>query len=132
MLPNNIRNNFNSFATMIDPKYPRPLSPDEIAFYYKIHPELWASPEAYRRAYPDLADHHDPGFFQKAASFGKAIVEHAGAGFPTTGREMIDHRWAICRACEHFDPDYVRCRVCGCRLNIKIDWAEQRCPIGKW
>lgn len=73
-----------------------------------------------------------PSFFRKAANLSKAIVEHAGAGFPTTDRETIDKRWAICRTCEHFDAERTICRVCGCQLQVKIDWAEQKCPVGKW
>lgn len=65
-------------------------------------------------------------------AFGRAIVEHAGAGFPATDRLTVDHRWAICRACEYFDTGGPTCRVCACHLDIKITWGEQKCPIGKW
>lgn len=73
-----------------------------------------------------------PSFGHRALAFGKAIVEHAGAGFPATDHETVEGRWVICRSCEHFDAGRTACRVCGCQLQIKIDWAEQKCPIGRW
>ena len=71
-------------------------------------------------------------FFHKAANFGKAIVTHAVAGFPETDEETVRFRFESCRSCEHFDEGKTSCRKCGCHLEIKIRWREQKCPIGKW
>jgi hypothetical protein len=73
-----------------------------------------------------------PGLLTKAANFGKAIVSHVAAGRPAADAATVEFRWATCRACPMFDAAGVVCRACGCHLEIKIRWAEQRCPIGKW
>jgi hypothetical protein len=73
-----------------------------------------------------------PGLLTKAANFGKAIVSHVAAGRPEADAATVAARWATCRACPMFDAAGVTCRACGCVLEIKIRWAEQRCPIGKW
>lgn len=73
-----------------------------------------------------------PGLLTKAASFGKAIVSHVAAGMPAADAATVEVRWATCRACPMFDAAGVVCRVCGCHLEIKIRWANERCPLGKW
>lgn len=75
----------------------------------------------------------NPAFFRKAVNLGKAIVEHAVAGFPEADGAMVARRLEICHTCENYDPGLpARCRACGCFLDIKIAWAEQKCPIGRW
>jgi hypothetical protein len=73
-----------------------------------------------------------PGLLTRAANFGKAIVSHVAAGRPAADAATVEARWATCRACPMFDAAGVVCRACGCHLEIKIRWAEQCCPIGKW
>lgn len=81
---------------------------------------------------PQQSIQTDPSLFRKVANFGKAIVTHAVAGFPETDEETIRNRFEVCHGCEHFDKDRTACRKCGCHLEIKIRWADQKCPIGKW
>lgn len=73
-----------------------------------------------------------PSLFQKAVNLGKAVVDHVAAGMHAADDATVESRWATCRACEMFDAEKVVCRACGCHLEIKIRWAEQKCPIGKW
>jgi hypothetical protein len=73
-----------------------------------------------------------PSLLRKAANFGKAIVTHAVAGLPQVDDTTYEARLAICRACMFFTPEPMTCLKCGCDLNIKIRWADQHCPIGKW
>lgn len=74
-----------------------------------------------------------PSLFHNAANFGKALVTHAVAGFPEADEAMVVRRLEICHTCEKYDPGPpARCRACGCFLDIKIAWAEQKCPIGRW
>jgi ribosomal protein L40E len=74
-----------------------------------------------------------PGLSQKAKNLAVAVAQHAAAGFPMATEAQRNARLAICRACEHFEPDQERCRVCGCG-GLKLWWAEQSCPLDppKW
>lgn len=83
---------------------------------------------------PDLSDQpiHDPSFFQKATNFGRAITQHLAAGLPHTDEATVARRLSICQVCEYFDATRTACRKCGCYMEVKVKWAEQKCPIGKW
>jgi hypothetical protein len=73
-----------------------------------------------------------PGLFARAVGFGKAIVTHTVAGFPEADEATYERRLSTCRACPHLDAEGFLCKVCGCRLEIKLKWRDQACPIGKW
>ena len=73
---------------------------------------------------------HQPGLIAQLRSFAVAVVEHVAAGMPMATEAPKNARLAVCRACEYYDAG--RCRVCTCHMDIKADWAEQGCPIGKW
>lgn len=40
-------------------------------------------------------------------------------------------RAKICSECKERGDDDI-CSVCGCVIPIKITWADQSCPLGKW
>lgn len=99
-----------------------------------------ASPH-YRPAYvPLLAAAPEspaiPGLIERAVSFAGAVVEHVATGMHRATPEQVEARLAICRECEFYDAERVRCRKCGCGLAGdllgKATWAEQSCPVGKW
>ena len=46
--------------------------------------------------------------------------------------EEQSRRLAICAACEFFDAPSVRCRRCGCHLNLKARLKAWHCPINLW
>jgi hypothetical protein len=46
--------------------------------------------------------------------------------------EEYERRMNICRACNLFDHEQVRCRKCGCRLKGKARFKAGKCPIQKW
>ena len=46
--------------------------------------------------------------------------------------EEYERRMKICRACNLFDAEQVRCRKCGCKLKGKARFKAGRCPIQKW
>lgn len=75
-----------------------------------------------------------PTILRKAANFGKALVMHAVAGFPGADDVTVKSRLATCLSCELYSPAGGRClhRDCGCVLEIKVTWADQKCPTGKW
>lgn len=74
----------------------------------------------------------EPSLLQKAANFGRAITQHLAAGLPHADEVTVAHRLEVCRACENFDTERTACKVCGCSMQIKVRWAEQRCPVNKW
>ena len=54
-----------------------------------------------------------------------AVCEH-GAGLPAL--QILDGH------CDHYRPSDGTCGGdgCGCYVEIKARWAEQRCPLGRW
>lgn len=73
-----------------------------------------------------------PTLLQKAATFTRAAVRHAAAGFPTVPPEVQAARLAICETCPAYRPDDGTCGRCGCKLRKKSAWALEHCPLGKW
>jgi hypothetical protein len=104
---------------MSDLPPPPPPTPAEIEAYYANRPELRVPAS-------------EPGLIPKAANLGRALVTHAVAGFPEADEATAQARLAICRACDRFDATRTVCTVCGCFLDIKIRWNEQKCPLNSW
>lgn len=71
-----------------------------------------------------------PSILQKAANFAGAVVQHVAAGLPTVSDAEHRRRLDICQTCPNFNGS--NCSLCGCNMERKAWWAEQRCPIGKW
>jgi len=46
--------------------------------------------------------------------------------------EVAAERLEICKSCEYYDPEQLRCKHCGCFLENKVRWALDSCPIDKW
>ena len=46
--------------------------------------------------------------------------------------EEREKRMEICRACEHYHAEQVRCLKCGCFLEHKSTYSAAACPINKW
>jgi hypothetical protein len=43
--------------------------------------------------------------------------------------QVVKERWAQCLGgCPHYDSSTGHCRLCGCRLRLKIPVAAARCP----
>ena len=71
-----------------------------------------------------------PSLAKQAGNLAKATLEHAMAGFKKVDEELFKKRIATCEGCEYYRNQ--RCLRCGCRMNIKGQWAEQKCPENKW
>ena len=41
-------------------------------------------------------------------------------------------RLDICNGCEHFIKLTSQCNKCGCIMNLKAQYPDSVCPIGKW
>lgn len=72
-----------------------------------------------------------PSIADQAISAGRAVVAHVRSGMHTTEPEELEKRRSICQSCDLLFGSG-RCKVCGCFMQIKATWAEQKCPIGKW
>lgn len=90
----------------------------------------YTPPEA-RREPPPM-----PSLARQAVNFTRAAVRHVAAGRPKASDEVKAARLAICRECEFYVPETIRCRAagCGCYLAVKTGWAAQSCPLDppKW
>ena len=76
-----------------------------------------------------------PGLGKMALTLAKASARFAASGFRQVRGETLTARKAVCGACPDWDPTgYAglgRCRKCGCS-GVKLSWASERCPLGKW
>jgi Family of unknown function (DUF6171) len=92
---------------------------------------LYHNDERYNRHWGGQGlDRDHPGFASKAWTFGKALISHVSHGMKTLPKEKQDERLKICHGCPLFDRG--SCRKCGCNIELKASWVEQRCPEGKW
>lgn len=73
----------------------------------------------------------EPSWYEKAANFAGSVVEHVAAGLPILSDDASAARLAVCAGCEHFTAERA-CRLCGCAMDVKVRWREQKCPINKW
>jgi hypothetical protein len=64
------------------------------------------------------------------AATGARTVRRIVAGLPARARpEVMKERWARCLGgCPHYDSSTGHCRLCGCRLRLKIPVAAAHCP----
>ena len=50
--------------------------------------------------------------------------------FPKVEPQVRDQRRALCAACPYKRGPF--CALCSCVLAVKIPFAGQSCPAGKW
>jgi len=60
----------------------------------------------------------------------KGVVERPSNLYATD--EVFNQRLEVCKECEFYDSQQVRCRQCGCWLKYKAKYGEGSCPLGKW
>jgi hypothetical protein len=99
----------------------------------------WTSPSGVTRELPiETGDESPaieaPGLLRQALTFAEALARHVAAGSPEATPEQAEARLAICRGCVYFDPEAARCKACGCRMEVKVTWADASCPLDppKW
>lgn len=59
-----------------------------------------------------------------------ATIQYVGTGMQNVPDTQEQQRKLICAQCEFFKNDW--CGKCGCYLPVKIKWASEHCPEGKW
>ena len=73
-----------------------------------------------------------PSIPKMAGSLVKSTGKHIASGFKKRTDLEVDRIMEICKACDHFNSDAVRCYKCGCNMKHKIPWQTTHCSIGKW
>jgi hypothetical protein len=67
------------------------------------------------------------------AEFSFELIKNALAtGALHVSDEVKNQRLEICRKCEKYDSEQVRCIECGCFLEYKAQFSLDSCPLEKW
>jgi len=72
-----------------------------------------------------------PGVFGMTKNLIGSVAQHLRAGWVKCDAEQSAARYEVCQLCEKMRDDG-RCSLCGCFMELKSTWKEQKCPIGKW
>ena len=70
-----------------------------------------------------------PPLAQQAANALIAAGRFVKSGLKTVDDAEYERRLAICKACDQYDAEKKRCRICGCKTQIKLRMASEHCPI---
>lgn len=77
-----------------------------------------------------------PGFRQLSSNLSRAAFRVAKTtlkgGKIKASKSEIARRLSICGTCDFFQKSPMKCRKCGCFLNIKSRLETEHCPILKW
>lgn len=68
----------------------------------------------------------------KVVNLSKAVIGHAANNFQLVSGDLLNNRRSICNSCNEFDAKNITCNKCGCFINIKTQWASEKCPLDKW
>ena len=85
--------------------------------------------------YQDYTDKEKlPDMLAMSKSLGKAVVEQTKSGWKFRSAEEIERIKEICVNCPRhfFENGKLKCKECGCNMEIKISWKSTKCPIGMW
>lgn len=69
---------------------------------------------------------------KEIVNFANSFYNHAKDSFKKVEDHVYNNRIDICKSCEYFDSEDMRCKNCGCFLDIKASWNSEKCPIEKW
>lgn len=71
-----------------------------------------------------------PGYLRMAISAAGALAKFVGSGLKTVSPATLRDRRQRCAVCVHSTA--LRCRVCGCFIELKARLPEEDCPLGRW
>ena len=75
--------------------------------------------------YPSLPDQA-----KNLVHFASNVITSKESLFTTD--EVKAQRLHICKSCEHYDAQQIRCKSCGCFLLAKASFTFDSCPLHKW
>ena len=75
-----------------------------------------------------------PSLLRRAWNYAKAVYWHRRRGKKIVSEAVARKRLDMCESCEWFNAKTRVCSQpgCGCNMDKKVTWAEQKCPIGRW
>lgn len=78
----------------------------------------------------------EPSNIEKASNLSRTAYDIV-KGFVFNGTLMVPNevkkaRIDICRDCNRFDPDRMKCNECGCFLVNKVKFSAAHCPLDLW
>lgn len=75
-----------------------------------------------------------PPITTMAKTLAVETAKHVAGGCHARTPDEIDRIQRICEFCDQilYEGLAMRCRLCGCNMNIKITWATTKCPKQKW
>jgi len=80
------------------------------------------------KQYPSLAKQ-----VKNLAGFSFELIKNAiQTGALQVSEEIKNQRLEICRKCEKYDAQQIRCIECGCFLEFKASFSLDSCPLEKW
>jgi len=107
--------------------------------YRELCSDLHPDHDSWRSRMIDKVDGRDNAYPPLATQARNAIgaigrvIAAAVHGEPIlVGKEEVERRLAICRACDLYDATQHRCRRCACYTSLKLELATERCPLNKW
>lgn len=66
------------------------------------------------------------------ANLAKSVDQIVSGNNELSSPEEAAKRLDVCRTCELYEQVSNRCSKCGCYLSMKVSWANEKCPMGKW
>jgi hypothetical protein len=69
-----------------------------------------------------------PNTWDMVKSFTKDLAKYISEGAPNVSAKDYAQRVGACEACEHFNKEKARCKLCGCLVEYKARWKTTSCP----
>lgn len=75
-----------------------------------------------------------PSMPRMAVNYAVDTAAHVANGCKKRSDSGIATIRATCKKCDNniYHKDKIKCRLCGCPIDKKIERASSRCPIGRW
>lgn len=51
---------------------------------------------------------------------------------PRSNKDLMEQRLAICNECPWLNKTFMKCRKCGCFMQLKSTLLQAKCPLGHW
>lgn len=71
-----------------------------------------------------------PSFLKKASNFIKTSYDHIKNGSKYTSPQVYQDRMDTCNNCKLLQDG--RCKLCGCKMEIKARWTVSDCDNNYW
>jgi hypothetical protein len=62
----------------------------------------------------------------------KRVAEQVFTDGVLAKKEVAERRFRICKLCPYYFKATGNCKKCGCFVDIKTKYKDQKCKLGKW